>query len=152
MALNPEYTGRTYHSATPYIVGREKVREFATAIGDDTPAFHDVDAARALGYQDVVAPATFAIILSMKASESVIFDPDLGLDYTRVVHGGQQFAFARPIVAGDELVVTTTIESIRTMAGNDMITTRADVATTAGEQVLSATSLVVSRAPEEEQA
>jgi acyl dehydratase len=150
MALNPEYAGRSYPATTPYVVGREKVREFATAIGDDNPVFHDVEAARALGYQDVVAPPTFAIILSMKASESVIFDPDLGLDYTRVVHGDQRFAYARPIVAGDELVVTTTIESIRTMAGNDMITTRADVATTAGDPVLSATSLLVSRAADAE--
>jgi acyl dehydratase len=149
MPLNPQYVGRTYPAPAPYVVGREKVREFATAIGDDNPVFHDVDAARALGYLDLVAPATFAIILSMKASESVIFDSDLGLDYTRVVHGEQRFAYARPIVAGDELVVTTTIESIRSMAGNDMITTRADVATTAGEPVVVATSLLVSRAPDE---
>ncbi len=63
----------------------------------------------------------------MRASESVIFDPELGLDYTRVVHGEQRFSYDRPIVAGDELIVATTIESIRTMAGNDMITTRGDV-------------------------
>jgi len=150
MALNPEFVGRTYPAGPSYLVGREKIREFALAIGDANPAFHDVDAARALGYADLVAPPTFAIILSMRASEAVVLDPELGLDYTRVVHGDQRFAFARPIVAGDELVVTTTIEGIRTMAGNDMITTRADMATPDGEHVLTATSLLVSRAPDGE--
>jgi acyl dehydratase len=149
MALNPEFVGRVYPPGPSYQVGREKIREFATAVGDSNPAFHDVAAARALGYADLVAPPTFPIVLSMKASESVIFDPDLGLDYSRVVHGEQRFAFTRPIVAGDELVVQTTIENIRTMAGNDMITTRADMTTVAGEHVCTATSLLVARAPEE---
>jgi acyl dehydratase len=152
MALNPEYVGRVYPPSAPYQVGREKVREFADAVGDANPAFHDVAAAQALGYADVVAPPTFAIVMSMKASEAVLFDPELGLDYSRVVHGEQRFAYARPIVAGDELIVTTTIENIRTMAGNDMITTRGDIATTAGEHVVTTHSLLVSRAPDEEQA
>jgi acyl dehydratase len=149
VALNPEFVGRVYPASSTYVVGREKIREFATAVGDRNPAFHDVEAARALGYPDLVAPPTFSIILSMRASESVVFDPDLGLDYARVVHGEQRFSLARPIVAGDELRVQTTIDGIRTMAGNDMITTRADFTTVAGEHVGSATSLLVSRAPQE---
>jgi acyl dehydratase len=149
MALNPEFVGRVYPPGPSYQVGREKIREFATAVGDRNPAFHDVAAARALGYADLVAPPTFPIVLSMKASESVIFDPELGLDYSRVVHGEQRFAFTRPIVAGDELLIQTTIENIRTMAGNDMITTRADMTTVTGELVCTATSLLISRAPEE---
>ena len=78
----------------------------------------------------------------------VVRDPELGLDYSRVVHGEQRFEYARPIVAGDELVVTITIETIRTMAGNDMITTRGDIATVHGEHVVTTTSLLVSRGPE----
>ncbi len=109
------------------------------------PAYHDVAAAAsALGYRDVVAPPTFAIVLSMQASAAVVLDPELGLDYTRVVHGEQRFVVRRPIVAGDELVVTTTIESIRTMAGNDMIMTRGDISTAAGEHVATTHSLLVS--------
>ena len=150
MALNPEFVGRVYPAGPSYLVGREKVREFAAAIGDERPLFHDPAAAAALGYADVVAPPTFAVILSMQASGAVIDDPELGLDYTRVVHGEQRFEYARPIVAGDELVVTVTIEAIRTMAGNDMITTRGDVATVAGEHVVTTTSLLVSRGPEED--
>jgi acyl dehydratase len=150
MALNPDFVGRSYPAGISYLVGREKIREFATAIGDDNPAFHDVEAARALGYADLVAPPTFPVILSLKASGAVVRDPDLGLDYSRVVHGEQRFAYARPIVAGDELVVSTTIESIRTMAGNDMITTRGDIATVDGEHVVTTTSLLIARGPDEE--
>jgi len=150
MALNPEFVGRVYPPGPSYVVGREKVREFASAIGDDNPACHDLDAARALGYPDLVAPPTFAVVLAMKAATGAVKDPELGLDYTRVVHGEQKFAYARPIVAGDELVVTVTIEALRTMAGNDMVTTRGDIATVAGEHVATATSLLISRGVEDD--
>ena len=150
MALNPDFVGRAYAPEGSYVVGREKIREFATAIGDHNPVSHDVEAARALGYADLVAPPTFSVIVSLKASGAVVRDPELGLDYSRVVHGEQRFEFSRPIVAGDELVVTTTIESIRTMAGNDMITTRGDIATIDGEPVATTRALLVSRGPEDE--
>lgn len=149
MALNPEFVGRVYPPGESYVVGREKIREFAAAIGDPNPAFHDVAAARALGYADLVAPPTFPIVLALKAATAAVEDPELGLDYSRVVHGEQRFSYSRPVVAGDELVVTVTIEALRTMAGNDMVTTRGDVATVAGEHVVSATSLLISRGAEE---
>lgn len=148
MALNEGFVGRSYAPQDSYVVGREKVREFAASIGDENPLFHDIEAARAAGYADVIAPPTFAVVLSLKASGVVVRDPELGLDYSRVVHGEQRFAYQRPIVAGDELLVTTTIESIRTMAGNDMITTRGDVTTRGGELVVTTHALLVSRGPE----
>ena len=92
MALNPAFIGKTYPPSQPYLVGREKVREFAVAIGDSNPAYHDVAAARALGHDDVLAPPTFPFVLSMKAMAVAMFDPELGLDYSRVVHGEQRFA------------------------------------------------------------
>ncbi len=149
MALNPEFIGRVYPPGPSYVVGREKIREFATAIGDANPLSHDVDAARALGYSDVVAPPTFAVVISLRASGAVVRDPELGLDSSRVVHGEQRFQYARPIVAGDELVVSTTIEAIRTMAGNDMITTRGDITTLGGDPVVTTWALLVARGPEE---
>ncbi|MHB1166687.1 MAG: FAS1-like dehydratase domain-containing protein [Candidatus Nanopelagicales bacterium] len=150
MALNPDFAGREYPPSASYVVGREKIREFAAAVGEANAACTDVEAAQAAGYPDLVAPPTFGIVLSMRASEAVILDPDLGLDYSRVVHGEQRFAFTRPIVAGDELLVATTIESIRSMAGNDLIMTRGDVLTASGEAVLITHSLLVARGPDED--
>ena len=145
MALNPDFIGRTYPPGPAYLVGREKIREFATAIGDFNPAFHDVAAAQALGYADVIAPPTFPFVIAMRAMAAATFDPDLGLDYTRVVHGEQRFAYARPIVAGDELIASTVIEAIRSVAGNDLLTTRTDIATVDGAHVVASTSVIVSR-------
>lgn len=145
MALNPDFVGREYPATGSYVVGREKIREFAAAVGDANPAYTDVAAAQALGYADVIAPPTFAIVLSLKAAEAVMFDPELGLDYSRVVHGEQSFAYTRPIIAGDELQVTTVIESIRTVAGNDMLTTKGIITTVTGEPVATATSMLLAR-------
>ena len=148
MALNADLVGRTYPASPVYQVGREKVREFARAIGESSPLCSDVDAARAAGYTDVVAPPTFAIVVSMEAGRQAAFDPDLGLDYTRVVHGEQTFEYARPIVAGDELVCTASIHAIREAAGNDILTTRADITTISGEHVCTTYSVLVARGAE----
>jgi acyl dehydratase len=148
MPLDPSFVGRSYPPTAPYQVGREKIREFAAAIGDANPAYTDVEAARALGHRDLVAPPTFAIVLSLGAAHQVVKDPALGLDYSRVVHGEQRFSYTRPIIAGDELSVIVTVEKIRSMAGSDIITTRGDIVTVGGEVVCSAYSTLVSRAPE----
>lgn len=148
MPLDPSFVGRSYPPTAPYQVGREKIREFAAAIGDANPAYTDLEAARALGYHDLVAPPTFAIVLSLGASQLVVTDPALGLDYSRVVHGEQRFTYTRPIGAGDELSVIVTVEKIRSVAGNDIITTRGDIVTTDGEAVCSVYSTLVSRAPD----
>jgi len=145
VALDQSFVGRTYPPTPPYEVGREKIREFAEAIGDANPAYRDPEAARALGHRDVIAPPTFGIVLSMTAGRQVIADPELGLDYSRVVHGEQRFVITRPIRAGDRLTVTMTVENIRTAAGNDMITTRGDVQTVDGEPVFTAYSTLVAR-------
>jgi acyl dehydratase len=145
MALNQDYLGKVYPASDPYEVGREKVREFAIAIGDMNPAYHDIAAARALGHRDVIAPPTFAFVASMRASAIAMFDPGLGLDYSRVVHGEQRFAYVRPVTAGDNLVVVTTIENIRVAAGNDILTTRADISTVDGEPVVTTWAVTVAR-------
>ncbi len=145
MALNPDFVGRTYPPAPAYLVGREKIREFARALGSTDPIHLDLVAARDRGYPDLVAPPTYAIRLSMAAAENVVMDPELGLDYTKVVHGDQRFEYSRPIVAGDELVCTVTIDAIRSAAGNDMLTTRADIATVDGEHVVTSYSVLVAR-------
>ncbi len=147
MALNQAVLGRVYPPTAPYEVGREKIREFADAIGDRHPAYRDVEAARALGYPDVIAPPTFAIVVTLPAGGQVTDDPDLGIDYSRVVHGEQSFAHERPIRPGDRLQVVVSVESLRTAAGNDLITTKGVVRTVEGELVLTVTSLIVVRGP-----
>ncbi len=145
MALDRELVGRSYPPSAVYEVGRGKIAEFAAAIGDPDPVYRDPEAARTAGHPDVIAPPTFAIVLSLGAADVVVEDPEVGIDYSRVVHGEQRFTHHRPIRAGDRLVATTTIEAVRTVAGNDMLTTRVDVATEDGEAVCSATSMLVAR-------
>jgi acyl dehydratase len=145
MALDPSFIGRQYPPTEPYQVGREKIREFAQAIGDGNPAYRDPAAAQALGYPDVIAPPTFPIVVTMAASRLILADPDLGLDYSKVVHGEQRFSYSRPVVAGDVLQVRVTVENIRAAAGNDLLTTRGEVTTVDGEHVVTAYSTLVAR-------
>ena len=145
MAINQEFIGRTYPPTEVYSVGREKIREFARALGDTSPCYFDVESARAFGYPDLIAPPTFAIVITMQAGGQVIHDPELALDYTRVVHGEQRFVQHRPIFAGDEITSTVSVDSIRSAAGNDMITVKTEVHATDGELVSTVYSLLVSR-------
>lgn len=146
MALDPSFVGRSYGPTEPYRVSREKVREFATAIGDDGSATHDVEHARSLGHPDLVASPTFPTVLAFRSMGEVVADPALGLDYARVVHREERYAYLRSVFAGDELVVTMTVDGVRSMAGNDVLTLRAEVATDAGEPVLTGTTVIVARA------
>lgn len=145
MPVDPSFVGRVYPPTPPYEVGREKIREFADAVNDPNPAYRDAAAARALGHADVIAPPTFPIVLTLRAGHQVVMDPDLGIDYSRVVHGEQRFVHARPVRAGDVLQVVVTVESIRAAAGNDIVATRADVSTVDGETVCTAYSTIVAR-------
>ena len=145
MALNPEFIGRTYPVSEPYLVGREKIREFAHSLGESSPLFFDVTEAQAAGYADVIAPPTFAIVISMVAGEKVVFDPELGLDYSRVVHGDQRFVHRRPIVAGDSLSSVVTVDDIRSVAGNDMITVKTEITDSTGALVSTVYSMILSR-------
>ena len=145
MPLNRSYVGRTFPPTGPYLVGREKIREFAAAIGAADPAYHDVAAAKALGYPDLVAPPTFAVVATGEAGRRLREDPELGMDYSRVVHGDQRFAYTRPVVAGDELVCVLTVEEITDRAGHEFITTRSELTTTAGEPVVTVWNKLVVR-------
>ncbi|GAA2248730.1 MaoC family dehydratase N-terminal domain-containing protein [Streptomyces amakusaensis] len=148
MALDQSFVGRTYPPTEPYEVGREKIREFAEAVGDDNPAYTDPDAAKALGHPEVIAPPTFAFAITFRAAGIVIRDPQLGLDYDRVVHGDQKFAYTRPVRAGDRLSVVSTIESIKSLAGNDVVTVRGEVHDETGGHVVTAWTKLVARAAE----
>jgi acyl dehydratase len=145
MSLDQSFVGRSYPATPPYLVSREKIAEFAAAIGDPNPAYVSVAAARELGHADVVAPPTFPVVVTSRAQAQVMFDPALGLDYSKVVHGEQSFTYERPVVAGDRLVAVVVVDTIRAVAGNDLLTLRVEVSTEAGELVLTARSTVVAR-------
>jgi len=136
MPINRDFLGRTFPASDPYEISRVKIRDFADAIGDPSPVFRDVAAAQAAGYPDVIAPPTFSILISNEVGQVIIQDPELGMDYSRVVHGDQRFAYTRPVIAGDRLVSVITVEEISSRAGHDFITTRTDITTEAGEPVV----------------
>ncbi len=145
MSLDPSNIGRTFAASEPYVVSREKIREFAVATGELSSICHDPVAAREAGHADVVAPATFPIVVTLNAMGAAVTDPSVGVDWSRVVHGDQRFQYIRPIVAGDELRVHTVIESIKALAGNDMITLRGDLVDAAGLPIGSTWTSLVQR-------
>ncbi|WP_447004546.1 FAS1-like dehydratase domain-containing protein [Saccharothrix isguenensis] len=145
MPLDQSFAGRSYPPSPPYEVGREKIREFADAVGATSPVHRDPDAARAAGHKDVIAPPTFAVVLSLKVNDLLIDDPDLGLDYGRVVHGDQSFVHHRPITAGDRLRVELHVDDVTARMGNDMLALRAEITTEDGEPVTTAKSTLVVR-------
>jgi acyl dehydratase len=111
MPVKTEAVGKTYPPAV-YAVGREKVREYAHAVGETNPLHLDVEAARAAGYADVVAPPMFAVVYSAPVMAPAIFDPEVGINLATMVHGGQEMEWGEPVVAGDEITTTATVKDI----------------------------------------
>jgi acyl dehydratase len=104
-------TGKVFERVS-YAVGREKVREYARAVGETNPLHIDVEAARAAGHRDVVAPPMFAVVYTSPAIGPAMLDPEVGIDFARMVHGAQEFAWGPLVVAGDEIVTTMTVKDI----------------------------------------
>jgi len=146
--VNPELQGRSYPPTPPYLVGREKVREFARAVFADSPLHHDPEAARAAGYSDVVAPPTFPVVVQEQTLAQLLGDPDAGIDFSRVVHGDQRFTFSRPVVAGDLLTATLTVTSVKTLGGHAMVTAESVIADADQQHVVTAISSLVVRGDE----
>ena len=145
MAINTAYVGRTFEPSAPYEVSRVKIAEFADAIGEPSALCRDRAAAQAAGYPDVIAPPTFAIVVTAASSGRVTHDPDLGVNYAMIVHGEQSFEHARPLHAGDVVVAQTTIESIRPLGTMTALTTVTQIRTVDGEHVCTARSTLVER-------
>jgi acyl dehydratase len=145
MSVNPELLATVFEPTESYLVGREKVREFASAVFATAPIHHDVDVAIAAGYEDVVAPPTFPIVIQEKTLQQLLSQPGAGIDFSRVVHGDQKFEYQRPLVAGDEVVATLRVTKIQSLGGHTMVTSESTITTTAGELVVVATSTLVIR-------
>ena len=145
MAINPDYAGRTFEPSEPYEVSRVKIAEFATAIGEPSPLCRDRAAAQAAGYPDVIAPPTFAIVVTSAANSTLMTDPDLGVNYAMIVHGEQSFTHARPLHAGDVVVAQSTIESIKQVRSMTTMATVTQVRTVDGEHVCTARATLIER-------
>ena len=143
--MNPELQGRVLPPTAPYLVGREKVREFARAVFATNPINLDPDAARTAGYDDVVAPPTFAVVVQEQALAQLLADPESGIDFSRVVHGDQRFTSTRPIVAGDRLTATLTVSSVKTLGAHSIVTAESAVTDASGDHVVTAVSTLVVR-------
>jgi acyl dehydratase len=143
--INPEAVGRTYSPSEPYEISRVKIREFADAIGEPSPLCRDRAAAQAAGYPDVIAPPTFAIVLTSSTNGQITTDPEVGINYAMVVHGEQTFTHTRPLRAGDTVEWLSTIESIRQRGRLSILTTVTQIRTVDGEHVCTTRNTLVER-------
>ena len=128
--LNPDSVGRTFHSAEEVLVTQSEIQAFAAVLGETDTS---------------VAPPTFSILITLAQSQVLLSDPSVGLDWARLVHGDQKFEIYRPILAGDRLKCSSTIENYKVAAGNEIVTVRSDLHA-ASELVVSTWSTLVVRA------
>jgi len=133
--VNQALEGKRYPRTSPYLVGGEKLREFAKATLLD----------ESLLGEDVVAPTTFPVVIQEQSLKLVITDPEARLDFSRVVHGEQRFVYTRAIVAGDELTSELSVASIKTLGGNQMITFNTEIFDAQNQLVCTAISTLVVR-------
>ncbi len=116
MAVNTGALGKRYEPVT-YAVGREKIREYAAAVGETNPLHHDLEAARDAGHADLVAPPMFAVVYSSRAVVPGLFDPEVGIDFAMMVHGAQEFRWGPLVIAGDEITTTAMVKDISQRGG-----------------------------------
>jgi acyl dehydratase len=116
MPVSTKAVGKTF-TPVVYAVGREKIREYAGAVGETNPIHHDLDAARAAGYPDLVAPPMFAVVYAAPSVAAALLHPEVALDFAMMVHGSQEFRWGPVVVAGDEITTTTTVKDISGRAG-----------------------------------
>jgi acyl dehydratase len=148
VSVNPELQGRVFPPTAPYRVGREKIREFSAAVFATNPINYDPDAARAAGYEDVVAPPSFPVVVQERTLEQLLAEPGGGIDFRRVVHGDQSFSYSRAMVAGDEVTATLTVTGVRALGGHTLITAVSEIVDAVGEHVVTATSTLIIRGDE----
>ena len=143
--VNPAIEGKIYPRTSSYLVGREKIREFAKAVFSRDPANLDLEAAIKHGYKDLIAPPTFAVVIQERSLSQVISDKEAALDFSRVVHGDQRFIHVRPIVAGDELTSELKVASVKQLAGNSMVSFETQIFDAGQDLVCTAISTLVVR-------
>lgn len=148
MSVNPELVDRQFPPVGPYLVGREKVREFARAVFATNPIYTSVEAAREAGHVDVVAPPTFPVVIQEHTLAQLLSEPDANIDFSRVVHGDQRFVYSRPVVAGDELTAELSVTSVKSLGAHSMVTSESVMTDATGAHVVTAVSTLVVRGEE----
>jgi acyl dehydratase len=148
MSVNPDLVNVVFEPTEPYLVGREKVREFAAAVFATDPVHRDLAVAKERGFSDVVAPTTFPVVVQDRTLQQLLAHPESSIDFSRVVHGDQRFDYVRPIVAGDELVGQLRVTKVQALGGHSMVTSETVISTVSGEHVVTATSTLVVRGDE----
>jgi acyl dehydratase len=144
MPLNQALKGKEYEPVT-FEVTRDQVTSFVDAIGEERPIFRDAPSARDAGYGEQVAPPTFVTTMQIMTSGQVVLDQELGLDYSRVVHGEQSYEWRRPIVVGDALSAIPRISDIYAKGPNEFLVIEAEIRDAAGEVVVVGRSTLLSR-------
>jgi hypothetical protein len=136
--VNPAIEGKRYPRTPAYEVGREKVREFSRAV------FFPLES-QDQSNSDLVVPPTFPVVIQEQSLKLVLADPEAKLDFSRVVHGDQRFVFERPIVPGDELTSELHVASVKTLAGNHLVTFNTEIFDASNKLVCTAISTLVVR-------
>jgi acyl dehydratase len=111
VAVDASVKGKTY-PPYEYEVGKEKIREYASAVGEDNAVYFDREAARAAGFRDIPAPPMFAVVYSAGSVGPAVVDPEVGINLPMMVHGGQEFVWGEPVCAGDTITTATTVEDV----------------------------------------
>lgn len=138
MAVNTAAIGKTFPPDL-YAVGREKIREYASAVGDTNPLHHDLAAARTAGHADLVAPPMFAVVYAGRAVIPALFDPEVGIDFARMVHGAQEFAWGELVIAGDEISTTAKLADASERGGLSFFVFESESVNQRGETVVTGT-------------
>ena len=133
MAVTPDLAGRTFPPTAPYEVSAERIAEFAAATGSTYDAT----------VEGAPAPATFPIVVAFRAMTDLMADPEVGIALHRVVHGEQRFSYTRPVVTGDRLTATLTVDTLRQIGGADIIGTRSEVTDADGALVCTAKATLI---------
>jgi acyl dehydratase len=145
MSINPDLENLEFEPTESYLVGREKIREFARAVFATDEAHTDLAVAQSRGFSDLVAPPTFPVVIQDKTLQQLLAHPEAGIDFTRVVHGDQRFDYSRPLVAGDEVVAQLRVSKVQSLGGHSMVTTETAITSVSGEHIVTAISTLVVR-------
>ncbi|EHI11724.1 (3R)-hydroxyacyl-ACP dehydratase subunit HadA [Mycolicibacterium thermoresistibile] len=148
MALSQDIVGKRFTYPDHYIVGREKIREYAVAVKNDDEVFFDENAAKELGHDALPAPLTFISVFGYYAQRAFFDHANIGITDAKIVQVDQEFRFLKPIRAGDKLYCEVSVHSVRQSFGTDIIVTKNIVTNEAGEVVQEAYTTLAGRSDE----